>query len=153
MDLPSRTEIVDGPAVGGPFGDSAWAIVGGCGNVESLGKYIAMGRLDRAGDGSRTLTIARRFLSADDSRATMTCADLIDRIDEGGVDESFSFDPWHTLMPKVVRGTEWGETFSSMDAPTSKRRKQAVDREWKALGLPPESGSGSEGEGTGEGDW
>ena len=115
--LPTATSmeisVVEGPSVGNPFGDSAWANVAARGTSESGDgdgpkDFVALGLLERipglgAGKGWTRLTLGGRFLADDDPRRSMTPAEVLGRIDanEEGPEMWACEQPWLALPYKV----------------------------------------------------
>ena len=96
--------VQEGPAMGGPMGDSGWVSVAGRG-TNRFGKFLSLGKMVRTNDGEHVLTLARRYLAEKDPRCTMSAQKALGRVsgEEEGKDMWACEEPWLALPWKVPK--------------------------------------------------
>ena len=101
-DIKHSICVQEGPAMGGPMGDSGWVSVAGRG-TNRFGKFLSLGKMVRTNDGEHVLTLARRYLAEKDPRCTMSAQKALGRVsgEEEGKDMWACEEPWLALPWKV----------------------------------------------------
>ena len=95
--------VQEGPAMGGPMGESEWVNVAGCG-TNRFGKFLSLGKMVRDG-GDDVLTLARRYIADEDPRCAMSVQDVLGRVsgEEEGPEMWACEEPWLALPWKVPK--------------------------------------------------